>query len=98
MENLEGKDETEVGRYIKELQSFAGKKGDIPKEGASEEEWNEFYQKLGRPESVEGYDFDVNDEFTSLVGEEEAQNISNGIAEFKEKHFKWVLVLSKQRI
>jgi hypothetical protein len=86
--NLEGKNETEVGRYIKELQSFAGKKGDIPKEDASEEEWNEFYQKLGRPESIEGYDFDVNDEFTSLVGEEEAQSISNGIAEFKEKAFK----------
>ena len=27
--NLEGKDATEVGKYIKELQSFAGKKGDI---------------------------------------------------------------------
>ena len=32
---LEGKGATEVGQYIKELQSFAGKKGDIPKSDAT---------------------------------------------------------------
>ena len=52
--NLEGKDANEVGKYIKELQSFAGKKGDIPKSDASQEEWDAFYNKLGRPENVDG--------------------------------------------
>ena len=70
--NLEGKDATEVGKYIKELQSFAGKKGDIPKPDASEEEWGEFYGKLGRPENIDGYDFTIGDEFRELVGEDSA--------------------------
>ena len=47
--NLEGKDANELGQYIKELNNFAGKKGDIPKSDATEEEWNAFYEKLGRP-------------------------------------------------
>ena len=34
--NLEGKDANEVGKYIKELQSFAVKKGDIPKDDDTE--------------------------------------------------------------
>lgn len=68
-ENLKGKDADELGRYVKELKSFAGKKGDIPKPDASEDEWNEFYQKLGVPESKDEYDFAMNDEFKELVGE-----------------------------
>lgn len=28
----------------------------VPKEGASEQEWNDFYKKLGRPDSVDKYD------------------------------------------
>jgi hypothetical protein len=85
--NLEGKDATEVGKYIKELQSFAGKKGEIPKEDATEEEWNSFYQKLGRPESVEGYDFEMGDEFKKLVGEDAAPFFEKTIEGFKEKAF-----------
>ena len=85
--NLEGKDATEVGKYIKELQSFAGKKGEIPKEDATEEEWNSFYQKLGRPESVEGYDFEMGDEFKKLVGEDATPFFEKTIEGFKEKAF-----------
>ena len=86
--NLEGKDANEVGKYIKELQSFAGKKGDIPSKDASEEEWNEFYGKMGRPDSIEGYDFGVNDEFKELVGEEAVPFFEQAIDGFKEQAFK----------
>ena len=85
--NLEGKDATEVGKYIKELQSFAGKKGDIPKSDATEEEWNEFYGKLGRPESTDGYDFTVGDEFRELVGEDSAPFFEKAVEGFKEQAY-----------
>tara|TARA_X000001382_G_C3134655_1_gene167567 strand:- start:65 stop:943 length:879 start_codon:yes stop_codon:yes gene_type:complete len=86
--NLEGKDANEVGKYIKELQSFAGKKGDIPTKDASEEEWNDFYAKMGRPESIEGYDFNINDDFKELVGEEAVPFFEQAIDGFKEQAFK----------
>tara|TARA_Y100000004_G_scaffold8086_1_gene9087 strand:+ start:12560 stop:13426 length:867 start_codon:yes stop_codon:yes gene_type:complete len=85
--NLEGKDATEVGKYIKELQSFAGKKGDIPKSDASEEEWAAFYSKLGRPENIEGYDFTVGDEFRELVGEDSAPFFEKAVEGFKEQAY-----------
>lgn len=85
--NLEGKDATEVGKYIKELQSFAGKKGDIPKPDATEEEWAEFYGKLGRPESTDGYDFTVGDEFRELVGEDSAPFFEKAVEGFKEQAY-----------
>tara|TARA_X000001388_G_scaffold118_1_gene234 strand:+ start:1387 stop:2253 length:867 start_codon:yes stop_codon:yes gene_type:complete len=85
--NLEGKDATEVGKYIKELQSFAGKKGDIPKSDATEEEWAEFYGKLGRPESTDGYDFTVGDEFRELVGEDSAPFFEKAVEGFKEQAY-----------
>ena len=86
--NLEGKDATEVGKYIKELQSFAGKKGDIPKSDATEEEWAEFYGKLGRPENTDGYDFTIGDEFRELVGEDSAPFFEKAVEGFKEQAFK----------
>ncbi len=85
--NLEGKDATEVGKYIKELQSFAGKKGDIPKPDATDEEWSEFYSKLGRPESTDGYDFTVGDEFRELVGEDSAPFFEKAVEGFKEQAY-----------
>jgi hypothetical protein len=84
--NLEGKNANEVGQYIKELQSFAGKKGEIPKDDASEEEWNAFYKKLGRPENVEGYDFEVGDNFKEIAGEE-TPFFENAVEGFKQKAF-----------
>ena len=85
--NLEGKNANEVGQYIKELQSFAGKKGDIPKSDATEEEWSEFYQKLGRPENIEGYDFEIGDEFVEIVGEDSIPFFNSIVEGFKEKVF-----------
>ena len=84
--NLEGKDANEVGQYIKELQSFAGKKGDIPKSDASQEEWDAFYQKLGSAENVEGYDFEVGDNFKEIAGEE-TPFFENAVEGFKQKAF-----------
>ena len=86
--NLEGKNANEVGQYIKELNSFAGKKGDIPKKDASEEEWNKFYSKLGRPESPEAYDFDVNEDFREAVGEESMPYFEQAVKGFKEQAYK----------
>jgi hypothetical protein len=86
--NLEGKDANEVGKYIKELQSFAGKKGEIPKSDATEEEWASFYQKLGRPDSVEGYDFTIGDEFSKIVGEDSAPFFEKAVENFKTEIFK----------
>lgn len=85
--NLQGKSASEFAQYVKELNSFAGKKGDIPKEDASDEEWNEFYNKLGRPESPEAYGFTINDEFADLVGEEAKPFFENLVAGFQEKAF-----------
>ena len=85
--NLEGKDANEVGKYIKELQSFAGKKGDIPKSDATDEEWSAFYQKLGRPENIEGYDFTIGDEFRELVGEDSIPYFEKTIDKIKEQAF-----------
>tara|TARA_X000001382_G_scaffold97278_1_gene71640 strand:- start:71 stop:952 length:882 start_codon:yes stop_codon:yes gene_type:complete len=85
--NLDGKSANEVGQYIKELQSFAGKKGDIPKKDATDEEWSEFYQKLGRPDSLEGYDFTIGDEFSEMVGKESAIFFEKAVEGFKEKAF-----------
>ena len=85
--NLDGKNANEVGQYIKELQSFAGKKGDIPKKDATDEEWSEFYQKLGRPNSIEGYDFEIGDEFTEAVGEESVPYFEKTVNEIKEEAF-----------
>ena len=86
--NLAGKDANEVGQYIKELQSFAGKKGDIPKSDAKEEEWNAFYKKMGRPDSIEGYDFGINDDFKEIVGSETAEYFAQSIEDFKSEIFK----------
>tara|TARA_A100000172_G_scaffold77053_1_gene61047 strand:- start:87 stop:959 length:873 start_codon:yes stop_codon:yes gene_type:complete len=86
-DNLKGKDANEVGKYIKELQSFAGKKGDIPKSDASDEEWASFYQKLGRPENIEGYDFTIGDKFTELVGEDSIPYFEKTIDKIKEQAF-----------
>ena len=85
--NLEGKDANEVGKYIKELQSFAGKKGDIPKSDATDEEWSAFYQKLGRPENMEGYDFTIGDEFRELVGEDSVPYFQQTVDKIKEQAF-----------
>jgi hypothetical protein len=85
--NLDGKSANEVGQYIKELQSFAGKKGDIPKKDATDEEWSEFYQKLGRPDSIEGYDFGIGDEFTEAVGKESVPYFEKTVNEIKEEAF-----------
>lgn len=86
--NLKGKDANELAKYVKELNSFAGKKGDIPKEDASEEEWEAFYAKMGRPEDVSGYEFGLNDEFKELVGENASPFFEKAVEGFKEQSHK----------
>lgn len=45
----------ELARSYTELSKLVGKKGEIPRDDASGEEWSEFYNKLGRPESPDQY-------------------------------------------
>jgi translation initiation factor 2 alpha subunit (eIF-2alpha) len=87
-DNLKGKDANEFAKYVSELKSFTGKKGDIPKEGASEDEWNAFYEKLGRPDSVEGYDFELNDDFKAIVGDESLPYYEGIVGTIQEQAFK----------
>jgi len=94
-ERLKGKDADEFAKYITELQSYNGRKGDIPKEDATPEEWAEFYGKLGRPESIEGYDFSLNKEFTDLVGEENTPYYQTMVDGFKEQAFELGLSAEK---
>jgi hypothetical protein len=87
-DTLKGKDATELAKYIMELKSFTGKKGDIPKADASEDEWNEFYTKLGRPESIEGYDFELNSDFKELIGDESLPYYEGIVGTIQEQAFK----------
>lgn len=86
-DRLKGKSADELGRYITELVSYNGKKGDIPAKDASKEEWDAFHQKMGRPESVEGYDFSIGDEFKEVVGEANLPYYQQMIDGFKEQAF-----------
>jgi hypothetical protein len=85
---LEGKNADEVGRYMRELKAFAGKKGDIPKMDATEDEWNAFHMKLGRPETIDGYDFELSEEFKALVGEGQTAFYDQAMDMFKDAMFK----------
>jgi len=82
--NLEGKDATEVGKYIKELQGFVGKKGDIPNSEASEEDWAEFHKKLGWSENLDDYDFGMSDEFVEIIGEDSVDHFTGVIDTLKQ--------------
>lgn len=84
---LEGKSADEVGKYMRELKAFSGKKGDIPKPDAPDEEWDAFRQKLGRPESIDGYDFGLSEEFKNVVGEQSGFS-DEALGWFKETAFK----------
>lgn len=56
---LESEDPSkELFSQFSNLQKKLGERVDaIPKEGASEEEWNKFYAAMGRPETPDGYEF-----------------------------------------
>jgi hypothetical protein len=86
-DNLKGKSADEIGHYMKELKSFTGKKGDIPGKDATDKDWSDFYSKLGRPESVEAYDFDLGDEFKEIVGADSLPYYEGIVSTIKEQAF-----------
>lgn len=51
------KDVGGLAKSYVEAQKMIGNSVRIPKEDASDEDWEAFHMKLGRPETVEGYDF-----------------------------------------
>ena len=85
LERLKGKSEEEIARYIKELASWNGKKGDIPAKDASDEEKEAFAIKMGRPETIDGYDFNINDDFSEVVGADNVPYYQQKVDGFKEK-------------
>ena len=44
-------------KAIVDMDKWTGKRGDIPQDGASEDEWKAFYNKLGVPEDASAYEF-----------------------------------------
>ncbi len=52
------KSQDDVWKTLDNAQSLIGKKTQIvPGEGATEEDWNNFYKTIGRPEDAKGYQF-----------------------------------------
>jgi hypothetical protein len=49
-------------KSYRELETHASKALRLPGEGATAEDWNAFYSKLGRPEKPEGYELKLNAE------------------------------------
>jgi hypothetical protein len=85
---LQGKSADELAQYITELQAWNGKKGDIPAKDAPQEEIDAFQIKMGRPENIEGYDFNIGEEFSELVGTEQLPYYQSKIDGFKEQALK----------
>lgn len=57
---LDKKDLKVVFDKLDGAQKLIGQRpGGIPKDDASQEEWDKFYQALGRPEKAEGYEFEI---------------------------------------
>ena len=44
-------------KAIVDMDKWTGKRGDIPQDGASAEEWKKFYDKIGVPEDPKAYEF-----------------------------------------
>ena len=88
LERLAGKSADEVAQYLVELNSWNGKKGDIPAKDATQEEIDAFQIKMGRPETAEGYDFSLNDDFVKLVGEQNAPLYQGMVDGFKDTALK----------
>jgi hypothetical protein len=57
-----------VKSYISAQQMIGADKVSVPKDDSPAEAWNEFYTKLGRPETVEGYKFQPK-EYSLLQGD-----------------------------
>lgn len=49
----------ELAKSYTELEKMVGKKGEIPKDDATPEEWSNFYKKLGLPDDYEGYGIEL---------------------------------------
>lgn len=55
-------DLNKITESYRNLEAHAGKSLKVPGEGATADDWNAFYQKLGRPESADGYELKLNRE------------------------------------
>ena len=66
-----------------------GSKVAMPNEESSEEEWNEFYLKLGRPETADGYELGVEEEYAKLLQDDKSkEQYAQSEKSFKDKMHK----------
>lgn len=61
-----------------DVQKVASKRGDIPNDEATQEAWDEFYNKLGKPEKSDGYELHVPEELVLV------ENVDNKVNKLKE--------------
>ena len=52
--------------YINATKMIGQDKVIIPNNNSTEDQWNEVYEKLGRPESADKYSFDINSESVAI--------------------------------
>lgn len=71
-----------VKSYINAQKMIGGEKVALPKKDWSEDDWNNFYSKLGRPESQDNYDLELEDIPEGMQRNEEYEN------KFKEFAYK----------
>ena len=60
-------------KAIVDMDKWTGKRGDIPQQDASDEEWSKFYEKIGVPKEATGYEYAFDEATkTALGGEADA--------------------------
>jgi len=72
----------DVAKSYVELQKLVGWKGEIPAKDDLPEAWDEFYTKLGKPESAEAYGIELPDNLKAMEGSDER---ANKVAEIAHK-------------
>ena len=70
-------------KAIVDMDKWTGKRGDIPQDGATDDEWKAFYEKIGVPADEAGYEYAFDDELKSALGDE-AGNLENYVGEMKK--------------
>ncbi len=70
-------------KVVADMDKWTGKRGDIPDEKATPEEWTKFYEKLGVPKDSNGYSFRLSDEIKAQLGEQ-AQGVEQYLEKAKE--------------
>lgn len=88
----------ELAKSYVELRKLVGRKAEVPKEDASSDEWNEFYGKIGRPETAEGYEIQMLEGLTDDGRLGDVLNIAHEAGLTKTQASKVVNALMEQEL